>query len=59
MFSIKLILGGIGFLIFAICCILLSTLSNLPILTSLCIMSLIIGIVLIIGGLFSSDNNEK
>ena len=59
MFSIKLILGGIGLLVFAIICILTSTLLNRPFFLYLCIMSAFIGIVLVIGGLLSSDNNEN
>ncbi|MDF2672287.1 MAG: hypothetical protein K0R09_552 [Clostridiales bacterium] len=59
MFSIKLILGGIGLLIFAICCTSLANQWNLPIFAYIFVASTFIGIILVLGGLFNSDNNEK
>lgn len=58
MFSIKVILGGIGFLVFSICCILIKSLINWDIWAILCVIALIIGITLVIGGLLNSDNNK-
>lgn len=57
--SIKIILGGIGFLIFTICCILLGNMDDWSFLTIAGIVSLFLGIIMVIRGLFIDDNNIK
>jgi uncharacterized membrane protein len=55
--SIKIILGGIGFLIFTICSILLIDIAQWLFLTIPVIISFFLGIIMVISGLFISDNN--
>jgi len=57
--SIKIILGGIGFLIFTICCILLVNMSGWLFLNIPGIVSLFLGIIMVISGLFMNENNTK
>jgi len=57
--SIKIILGGIGFLIFTICCILLVNMADWFFLTIPVIVSLFLGIIMVISGLFIDDNKVK
>ncbi len=57
--SIKIILGGIGFLIFTICSILLIDIAQWLFLTIPVIISFSLGIIMVISGLFISDNNIK
>jgi hypothetical protein len=53
--SIKTILGGIGFLIFSMCCILLTNLSGLSYFSTPGIIALFIGSVLVVIGLFIDE----
>ena len=55
--AIKIICGGIGFLVFTICCILLVNISDWGFLNGLAILSLPTGIVMVIVGLFINDSN--
>jgi len=57
--SIKIILGGIGFLTFTICCILLLEMGGWLFLNIPGIISLFLGIIMVISGLFINDNNSK
>jgi len=57
--SIKIILGGIGFLIFTICCILLVDMGGWVFLNIPGIASLFLGIIMVISGLFINDNKVK
>jgi len=57
--SIKIILGGIGFLIFTICCILLVDMGGWLFLNIPGIVSFFIGIIMVISGLFIKDNSIK
>ncbi len=55
--AIKLILGGIGILVFSICCFLLANLAGWNFMTIPCLISLAAGFILVIAGLFTKDDS--
>jgi hypothetical protein len=54
--SINRILGGIGFLVFAVCGILLATLSLWNFMTIPSLLSMIIGFTMVIIGIFTHES---
>lgn len=57
--AIKLILGGIGFLVFSICCLLITYFASWRITDILCMISLPVGLIFVIVGLFTPTENIK
>ncbi len=56
--TIKVILSGIGFILFGISCYLLSMVTDWTLFNTIGIISSFMGLIMILIGMFSKDNEE-